>query len=396
MRIEPNGLFFWIYFSIYYAPSLYTLTNTDELFLDSDVGLNYFMANSLFLITVYFSLLLNNFKRGKNLAIPLLSKPKNINHFTSSYNYNIKYLKLVLIPLNILMIIFFFVEGLPKIMLLGSNLNPQEFRFLGYDDRKLVLTFILEISRRGLYPLFFLFLLLYYNINKIKKPFLFHFTQITFFLISIINIDRGPIALIFFIYIYYFMIVKENVFLKKIIILFILLFSLSFTLAILTFLQYNIFEFDLGSIQDLSKSIILKRIVLDPSLAAYKYSFEIIRENNDFLYLKYSRLFSFITGNYVNSQSDISVYVAPVGIVGDLWRNFGFPGVFVFAIIISFGINYINKKIEYASYYKGHLVNLILVMFTITLIFGGLFSLQPIFLYFLILFILQLKKIKYE
>lgn len=228
-----------------------------------------------------------------------------------------------------------------------------------------------------------------------KKDIFFYYTQITFFLVSSTNIDRGPIALIFFIYIYYFLVVKENGFLKKAIIFILLLTGLSVSLAVMTFLQYNILDFDFASIKDLSILIILKRIILDPSLAAYKYSFEIIRESNDFLYLKYSRLFSLFTGNYVNSQSDISIYVSPVGIVGDLWRNFGFIGIFIFGMIVTFSINVVNNKIKNISYYKGHIINLILIMFTATLIFGGLFSYQPIFLFCLMLLILGYKKIKY-
>jgi len=395
MKLEPNGLFFWVYVIIYYIPSLYTLSNREELNLDSEVAINYFFANTLFLLTVYFMFFFLNFKSAKSLKIKLFSNQKYCLQLDESAKSIIKNFKIGLIPFNLLMLIFFLFESLPKILLLGTNLTPEEFRFIGYDDRSLALTFILEISRRGIYPLVFLFLLLFYYRNRMKKDIFFYYTQITFFLVSSTNIDRGPIALIFFIYIYYFLVVKENGFLKKAIIFILLLTGLSVSLAVMTFLQYNILDFDFASIKDLSILIILKRIILDPSLAAYKYSFEIIRESNDFLYLKYSRLFSLFTGNYVNSQSDISIYVSPVGIVGDLWRNFGFIGIFIFGMIVTFSINVVNNKIKNISYYKGHIINLILIMFTATLIFGGLFSYQPIFLFCLMLLILGYKKIKY-
>ena len=83
-------------------------------------------------------------------------------------------------------------------------------------------------------------------------------------------------------------------------------------------------------------------MVLDPSLTSYRYSFELIRNANDFLYLKYSRLFSLISGNYVNSSSADSIFVTPVGIVGDLWRNFGNLGIFIFGFITTSALNYIN------------------------------------------------------
>lgn len=135
-------------------------------------------------------------------------------------------------------------------------------------------------------------------------------------------------------------------------------------------------------------------MVLDPSLTSYRYSFELIRNANDFLYLKYSRLFSLISGNYVNSSSADSIFVTPVGIVGDLWRNFGNLGIFIFGFITTSALNYINLLYKKSNFYIIHLSNLLVLILVGSVLFGGIFSYQPIFLYILIIILNKIPKFK--
>lgn len=395
MKLIPSGIFFWLFLFIYYIPSIYTLNNLEELSLDNSVAKNYFIANTLFLLSIFLSFYISHFIfKKREIGLRLISKNKILYNSDKNIKLIKFFFKYFLLPLNIFFLFFFIFQTLPKILLVGSDIEPNEFRLLGYDDRNLYLTFILEIARRGLYPIICLFLLLFYKKNKFNYDFYFYLTWIIFFLISLTNLDRGPIFLYIVIIIFYVLIIADYNFLKKIIITILLLFFLSISLAILTYIQYNITDIDFNTIKNLSFDIILKRVVLDPSLSSYRYSFEIIKSSSDFLFLKYSRLFSLISGTYVNSRSEDSIYVTPVGIVGDLWRNFGNSGIIFFGFITISALNYINSLYAKSNFYIIHLSNLLVLILVGSVLFGGIFSYQPIFLYILIIILNKIPKFK--
>ena len=393
MKLIPSGIFFWSFIFIYFLPSLYTLNNLEELALDNSVGNNYLKANLLFLISLLLSFFVSYFVfNKKEIGLRLISKNK-LTYTNDQKTKSIKYLfKYFIILLNVFFLFYFIFQTLPKLLLLGSDIDPNEFRLLGFDDRNLYLTFILEIARRGLYPLICLYLILFYKKNKIKYDNIFYQTWIIFFLISLTNLDRGPIFLFILIIIFYVLIISEII--KKNYYYIFLFALLSFVIACLTYIQYNVLDFDFTLIKNLSYNIILKRVVLDPSLTSYRYSFELIRNANDFLYLKYSRLFSLISGNYINSSSADSIFVTPVGIVGDLWRNFGNLGIFIFGFIITSALNYIYLLYKKSNFYIIHLSNLLVFILVGAILFGGIFSYQPFFLYFLIILLNKLPNFK--
>lgn len=177
MKLIPSGIFFWLFLFIYYIPSIYTLNNLEELSLDNSVAKNYFIANTLFLLSIFLSFYISHFIfKKREIGLRLISKNKI--HYNSDKNIKLikLFFKYFLLPLNIFFLFFFIFQTLPKILLVGSDIEPNEFRLLGFDDRNLYLTFILEIARRGLYPLICLFLLLFYKKNKIKYDNIFYQT----------------------------------------------------------------------------------------------------------------------------------------------------------------------------------------------------------------------------
>jgi hypothetical protein len=395
MKLIPSGIFFWSFVLIYYIPSIYTIYNLEELSLDNSVCQNYFIANTLFLISIGLSYLVTFFIfRKKEIGWKLISK-FSINYNIDKNNiYIFSILKIFIKPLNLIFFLFFIFQTLPKILLIGSDIDPNEFRLLGFDDRSLHLTFILEIARRGVYPIICLFLLLFYKKNKMNYDILFYQSWLIFFLISLTNLDRGPIFLFFAIIIFYNLIIRDNTKFNKYFITLLLIIILSVILALLTYVQYNILDFEFETIKNLTFNIILKRIILDPSITSYRYSFELIRNSDDFLHLKYSRLFSLFTGTYINSQSDKSIYVTPVGIVGDLWRNFGYLGIIIFGFFTTLALNYLNNLYIKSSYYMIHISNLLVFILVGAIIFGGVFSYQPFFLFLLIIFLNKITRIK--
>jgi hypothetical protein len=156
---------------------------------------------------------------------------------------------------------------------------------------------------------------------------------------------------------------------------------------LVTLLQYNITDFPIKELSDQSLNIIFHRIVADPSYASYILSFEVFPEYSTKLYLQYSRIGALFTWNYTESFGDTSIYVAPAGIVGDIWRNFGELGMYIFSALVSGLFWLIDRKVQPIDFTYQTTVSILSIILSMYLLFGGLFSLGPIFL-FIIIFVL--------
>lgn len=387
LLLLPNGIFFWALLLTYYLPSLYTITLIDELNLDPSVKNSYVIANTIFIVLVYLSLIFFSNLKNKPWLFKLYKKEYESNNSIINLYLRTKYTKFksYLIIFNLTVIFAFLFLGLPKLILLGSYISAEEFRFIGYDDRSYFYTVILELLRRVAYPCILLFLFMFLNINSIVKNSIYKYTLFSFFLICLIGLDRSPFVIFFGLLIYIFIFLKKNKFYIKLLIFLSLLSLLSFSIAYVSFLQYNNLDFDYKEVYDLSKKIILNRIILDPAYMSYKYSFEVYQKFQDFLFLKYSRLTSLITGTYVGSTTDISFNIAPVSFIGDIWRNFGYPGIFIFPIILAFLINKVNIIVLSTSLYISQIIIFLFIIYTFYLIIGGLFSYGPNAIYLIML-----------
>ena len=92
-----------------------------------------------------------------------------------------------------------------------------------------------------------------------------------------------------------------------------------------------------------------------------------------------------ITGTYVGSTTDISFNIAPVSVIGDIWRNFGYSGIFIFPIILAFLINKVNIIVLSTSLYISQIIIFLFIIYTFYLIIGGLFSYGPNAIYLIML-----------
>ena len=80
--------------------------------------------------------------------------------------------------------------------------------------------------------------------------------------------------------------------------------------------------------------------------------------------------------------------------MADLWRNFGNSGIIFFGFITISALNYINSLYAKSNFYIIHLSNLLVLILVGSVLFGGIFSYQPIFLYSLIIILNKIPKFK--
>lgn len=387
----------YTYMLLYLAPSFYIYINYSAFDLSLKSMNTFLKCNVLYAIVISISpLIFHTLFNDGRINIKLIKKTI-VQRKESLVNNSIPINKRVLsfsYIVSLTSLIIFFTTGINKFFLLGSNLSGEEFRFLGFDDRNRVLTAILEVFRRIIYPLLSLYILAHYYIYKesiklLSRSGLFlTFFFLCFLLISVINLDRGPILVFFSILAYNYIIIRSsaNIYSNVVKIVFFVL-ILSIAGGLTTLLQYNITNFNSIELFSQSKMILIKRIVLDPSITSYKYCFELFSENSDKLYFRYSRLFAMISGRYIPSYGAYSIYVAPVGIVGDSWRNLGYTGIVLSGLFISAIFSYFDIAFRSLEYFIQIPTSILALILALYLLFGGLFSMGPFAIIIVITFI---------
>jgi hypothetical protein len=209
---------------------------------------------------------------------------------------------------------------------------------------------------------------------------------IILFFSGVITLDRGPVMIAMALLIVYLFLASNSY--KKLI----LYLSVSFALVLVfgglvTYLQYNVTEFSFIEIIMQGFAVIINRLFYDPALMALTYSFSEIDGLNEPLKLQFSRIGVLWGQEYIGTMNDNSIYVAPVGIIGDIWRNFGFlPMIFFGSLISSIFI--------IITYYTNRCIMLfrlpiafLSIIWSFYVIVGSLFSIGVLAILFIILFI---------
>lgn len=391
---------------MYIIPVIYFIVYIPDYYLASNAFTPFIICSIMYCSIIF--IMPGIFKSIQHLSNFnfIIFRTANFFPVAEKSNYNSPINAIYRLLTNILIIIsltIFFYLGLPKLLLLGSYTpDVGAFRILGYDDRSRILTAILEILRRIVWPFTLLNFLVKYHINNYSKKiytksgFYLFLVTLTFFLVSIINLDRGPIFTFFVFLAYYQFVVKERP-MKFVLFMgtFFFIF-LSFVGGYVTFLQYNNTYFTFDELINQSQNIILKRAVLDPVVSSYALSFDIFREGSEKLMFEHSRLFSIFTGNYVGTSGAYSIFVAPAGIVGDAWRNAGYVGVGMTALFISIVFYYFEIKFSEASYRLQIPGSFLVLFLSMYLVYGGLFSLGPFSIITVIIILLKYDKRKFS
>lgn len=158
----------------------------------------------------------------------------------------------------------------------------------------------------------------------------------------------------------------------------------------MTYLQYNVL--DVGFQQVISSGFYFfwHRVFTAPTIASIELSFITVPAFEDFLYLKYSRFSSLFGGVYIGTNSDTSIFVTPVGFVGDIWRNFGYWGIFCVSFILGVIFQFLDKNSMKLSTPMAIAFNFTILTLAFYLTNGVMFSqgviIQIVFVIFVVFF----------
>ncbi len=285
---------------------------------------------------------------------------------------------------SIFIVLYYVSGGYKKIMMLGSEIEAWEYRIIGYDDTSRVLTALLEISRRILMPYALLVKLAFKKFHVGRKDHSLLLFLPVAVLGAVVNLDRGPVFLYLFLAIFFILITSRSGYLLKFSYLLVFIFCVGVIGGVVTLLQHNIVDFDLVRLSQTFFPIVFDRIVLDPVRMAEEYAFSDVSLYGNPLYLKYSRLGALVGAEYVGTEHQFSFYVTPVGLVGDIWRNFGMPGAVIVGMVHGLLFKILSsllKKCDFAATLPVYFLVIILIFY---LFYSGMFSQGPFALLFMI------------
>jgi len=413
-------IFLAVFLVFYFLPSIIIILNLENNYLlpeiihnliingydiSNQVLLNFHLASYIFLFGyllagLYYWLILTD----TNFLTLKKSKERNLENIVDlSLSRKIPEMSLIYYLLNfaailgsIIVILYFLFIGINFLFLLGSDSSMEEFRFFLYSDKYIYYNLILEIARRILLPIsvaFFMFTsLMKYRRLRIKEIILW----LILFTSGVMTLDRGPIFLSLALLVIYFLI-KSRTLTSFLFRSLFWLFIIMIVGGAATYLQYNLGS-DITGLSTLIKQgsvVLVNRLFFDPAIMSLTFSFNEITNNNDFLYLSFSRI-SVLWGNaYTGSLSEGSIFVAPVSVVGDIWRNFGLFGIFLVSFLLSLILLVISKLQNNSHAYMRMPLMFLSVIFSFYIIVGNLFSIGPILILFLIYFLGFMSQINY-
>lgn len=371
----PYLVFLAVFLAFYYAPAVYvSMGLTDTVPCQTD---NYLLVASLFLVS-YILPALFSYKSRFIHTLPLGCSDKVQLKLTIIIRY------LVLASAGYILFFSFF-SGLNKLSLLGSDLDKETFRFIGYDDESIILQLPLELARRILLPLSAVYLASILSMSRNKSVFgLFLLAILSLFLGALVTLDRSPVLLALVTLMFCIYVFLSNV---RFVLLFFPLFVVVLPLAgsVITMLQHNLLEFTYWEIWEQAFLVAKNRIWLDPLRMACRASFDLFNGWDNYLLLKYARVASLITGEYVGTFSENSIYVAPVGIVADIWRNFGYIGTIIVPTMLGGCLLQIGNRMRRSHPVMINVSLFISLEFAFYVNYGNLFSYGAILLLFLLL-----------
>ncbi|MDD5208171.1 MAG: O-antigen ligase [Elusimicrobiales bacterium] len=381
---SPYLIFLLVHFIFYYIAVLYlAFGGTDLNFCYTN---NYLTIASIFLFAYLLPGLLF-FRKKLLIRLPtILAADDKI--YAKLYKFAIFFV----LCSAAYVIYYAFFSGRNKLFLLGSDLDANTFRFLGYDDDSRIFQIPLELARRVLLPLSLIYAAVAYYYGRARRDkILFVLVLPTLLLASVLTLDRGPVllalvTLMFCLYIY----TPTNsrfftVYLPVLIVL------LPLVGAVVTMLQHNLTEFDFGVIKEQSYAVALNRIWLDPLNMSCRDCFNAFDGWNGCLLLRYSRLTSFITGEYVGTYNDNSMYITPVGIVGDVWRNFGYIGIAILPILLASILLRVGTLMQKKHPVVNYIVAFLTLVFSFYVNYGNIFTYGAMILLFFIVALVSRK-----
>ena len=120
------------------------------------------------------------------------------------------------------------------------------------------------------------------------------------------------------------------------------------------------------------------RVIIDPAFLVYRLV-ELYPLGSEWQLFSNIRVLEFLGVDYI--------HMSAIGIIADAWVCFRFIGIIVYPFCLSLFLTWINSKFIHRSMLKA--CGLILCfIYSILLIYSNMFSLMPIFGFFVIYFII--------
>ena len=231
-------------------------------------------------------------------------------------------------------IFYFFYIALGMFGNLGGEMSNADFRFILFDEKYKYFNILLEVARRILLPISVSFLMFQSLIVRGKLSILAKFFWLILFFSGVMTLDRGPVMLALALLIVYVVLSASS--LRSAFLKLILPLSLVIIMGgLVTQLQYNSTNFSFTQMIMQGFTVIINRLFFDPAVMSLIYSFTEVDGVNEPLHLKFSRIGVLWGQEYVGTMDDNSIYVTPVSIIGDIWRNFGISLMLYFGSAIS-------------------------------------------------------------
>ena len=273
--------------------------------------------------------------------------------------------------------IYYALGGYKKWLLLGTDIDPWLFRIIGYDDTSRVLTAAHEICRRVILPFVLVARIGLHQLGCGVSRFATSVFIVTGIAAAVVNLDRGPIIQLMVLMAFSLAFYKRYSIAKLLSLVVVIAGLVGVVGATVTYLQYNQIEVTRSDITATIVPILRDRVLLDPARTAELYVYENGDLRRDPLYLRYARIGALIGRGYVGTEDSASVYVAPVGLIGDVMRNFGQAGILLVAFLhglcfrfLSFGIVKLDLLIRVPVLF----MSLVLIMYSF---YSGIFSMGP-------------------
>lgn len=273
--------------------------------------------------------------------------------------------------------IYYVVDGgFEKFLLLGSEIDTLEFRFLGLNDRPRYIAIPMELSRRLLLPFAILakFSLNRYTPNSNNK--ILFFMLFTFLVVSIINLDRGPILMYIVLLVYYAYSRLSGIF-SRLLLLVSAVAIIGFTGAIFSFLQHNVLDFNFQDLKNTLYGILVNRIILSPVNMSQLWVFDNAGQFINPLLLEYARISVLWGGEYLGSHASTSYLIAPVGVMADIYRNLGTVGIIPAGFVIGVLFLIVERNLQTVPDLLKIPLNFLALILAMYIHYGNIFSLGP-------------------
>ena len=346
---SPSAVIFYILLIFNFFPAIFIKwTYYKEALYFEYSDFEYFSAvDSYLYCTVVFLICYAVAVKAFGRPLLLARKPLTDNTINVFYNRPISRTYDIMCAVGVLVTLIYFVSGgYEKLLLFSSNMDSWAFRIVGYDDRSRFLIAGLEASRRVLLPMGACFLFLKLRLLGMRSAALLLTVVSAFQLLgAVMTLDRAPI-LLFLVQFVFLIVCLGASFGRMFLIGFISMLLVVLVAGVTTFLQYNISSFSFDDVQEAGYNFLVHRTILVPSVASIELSFAQFPDDTPKLFLAYSRLGALVGRDYVGTEALASLYVTPVGLIGDVWRNLGMVGIAMSGFIIGTYFAWIDRMTE--------------------------------------------------